>query len=100
MKKLLKYLTGEPKQDMTIKSLVMGKDMHAVTQPTFARLNRAGRTAERVVTLGGIFLAVSTGGVGVVGLGLAVAAKGVGLAAGAALDKTAKKANKKLNPFG
>ena len=100
MKKIFKYLANDPRQDMTIKSLAMKPDVHAITQPSFARLNRAGRTTERLLTLGGIFMAVSTGGVGLVTLGLAAGAKAAGLAAGVAVSKIVNTTNKKLNPYG
>lgn len=100
MKKIFNYLSKDPRNDMTLKSMVLKRDFHDTTQPSFAKLNRAGRTVERLVTLGGIALAFSTAGVGIIGLGLAVAAKGAGLVSGAGVSKAVQKINKKMNPYG
>lgn len=100
MKKLFNYLSKDPRNDMTLKSMILGRELHDTTQPGFAKMNRAGRTVERLVTLGGIALAFSTAGVGLVGLGFAAAAKGAGLVAGGSVSKAVQKINKKMNPFG
>ena len=86
MANLLEYFANEPKNDLTIKSLVLPSDVHHISQPSRCRLNRAGRLAERAITLTGIFLAVSSPLGWLTTAGVAIGAKAAGLIIGKGVD--------------